>query len=179
MGQIVHQNKADSISYEFTLKKAYVKNYKEAIEQLLKLDKNTYNQDFEHLVLQRKWLKEFGGSRYKPDIYKELKKCAFSSPEYSIFELLRIQKKGKYLDRLIFPQLLEIDFFREIEEIAIPIYFFSGRYDYHVPSVLNYLYFESLKAPKKEYIWFENSGHLPVYEENDKFMDEVLRIKNK
>jgi pimeloyl-ACP methyl ester carboxylesterase len=44
-----------------------------------------------------------------------------------------------------------------------------GRHDYEVPSVIAERYFQVIKAPKKELIWFEQSAHFPCYEEADKF----------
>ena len=43
------------------------------------------------------------------------------------------------------------------------------RHDYEVPSVLSAKYFEALKAPRKQLVWFERSAHLPNTEEKDKF----------
>jgi len=60
----------------------------------------------------------------------------------------------------------------------IPVYFFLGRHDYGVPAVVAEKYFEIIKAPKKELIWFEESAHFPCFEEAEKFntlmVDKVL-----
>jgi len=34
-------------------------------------------------------------------------------------------------------------------------------------------YFKMVKAPKKGFIWFENSGHHPMYEERELF-DQII-----
>lgn len=61
-----------------------------------------------------------------------------------------------------------------VKEVKVPIYFFEGRYDYQAPTILAEKYFNQLKAPKKELIWFENSAHAPDYEEIDKFTSLVV-----
>ncbi len=33
-----------------------------------------------------------------------------------------------------------------------------------------------LSAPKKEIVWFENSAHIPFFEELERFVNEVKRI---
>lgn len=78
----------------------------------------------------------------------------------------------------MFSQLLSIDFFTEIPSVEKPIFFFSGRHDYHVPSMLNFKYFEHIQAPQKEFIWFENAGHLPIYEENERFCNTLVQLKS-
>jgi len=37
-------------------------------------------------------------------------------------------------------------------------------------------YFELLKAPKKQYVLFENSGHDPAWEEPAKYHAELKRV---
>jgi pimeloyl-ACP methyl ester carboxylesterase len=48
-----------------------------------------------------------------------------------------------------------------------------GRHDWNVPSVLADEWLDSLSAPRKELVWFENSGHGPLEEEPARF-DSVL-----
>jgi esterase/lipase len=40
--------------------------------------------------------------------------------------------------------------------------------------VLSAKYFEALKAPRKQLIWFERSAHLPNTEEKDKFNEFMI-----
>lgn len=42
--------------------------------------------------------------------------------------------------------------FREVKELKIPVYFFLGRHDWNVPSVLIEEFAKNLKAPKKEIV---------------------------
>jgi hypothetical protein len=35
-------------------------------------------------------------------------------------------------------------------------------------------YYNVLDAPHKELIWFENSGHIPLYEESGRFVDVMI-----
>ena len=36
-------------------------------------------------------------------------------------------------------------------------------------------YSQTIKAPHKEFIWFDNSGHFPFFEEQQKFADELFQ----
>jgi hypothetical protein len=42
--------------------------------------------------------------------------------------------------------------------------------------VLVPLYIEKLSAPAKEIVWFEESAHVPLAEEREKFAAEVRRV---
>jgi len=75
---------------------------------------------------------------------------------------------------LIWSHLTNIDFFIQAKELNVPVYFCAGRHDYTVPSILAERYFRELKAPKKDWIWFENSAHNPHFEEPEKFVDYLI-----
>jgi len=51
----------------------------------------------------------------------------------------------------------------------VPVCFCAGRRDDNVPFELVLEYAEGLRAPHKEIIWFGRSGHLPNFEEAEKF----------
>ena len=62
-----------------------------------------------------------------------------------------------------------------IKEYKIPIYFFVGKYDYNTPFELSEEFFKKVVAPKKEYIWFEESAHMPNFEENQKYSELLIK----
>ena len=66
--------------------------------------------------------------------------------------------------------------FRDLPEVQIPLFFFTGRYDYQTPGTLAEEYYNFVKAPKKGFIWFEESAHLLVFEEPDKMAKELIKI---
>ena len=60
--------------------------------------------------------------------------------------------------------------------IDIPYYVFAGKYDYVAPYVLSEKWFETVQAPKKEFITFDYSAHLPAFEEPAWFKHELRRL---
>ncbi|WMJ86043.1 alpha/beta fold hydrolase [Anaerocolumna sp. MB42-C2] len=64
---------------------------------------------------------------------------------------------------------MKTDLFQAVKKVEIPIYFFLGRHDYQVSSVVAEKFFQQIKAPKKELIWFEQSAHNACFEEAEKF----------
>jgi pimeloyl-ACP methyl ester carboxylesterase len=61
-----------------------------------------------------------------------------------------------------------------VTELAVPVYFFSGIYDYTVNYTLAKEYFETIQAPVKGFYTFEQSAHSPIFEEPEK-MQKILR----
>ncbi len=74
----------------------------------------------------------------------------------------------------VYPQLYEVDLRRDYTELSVPIYFFLGLHDINAPLVLAEDYFSLLKAPIKEIVWFEHSGHSTWANEPDLFVRELL-----
>jgi pimeloyl-ACP methyl ester carboxylesterase len=70
----------------------------------------------------------------------------------------------------VYPQLVGMNFETDIPEIKVPVYFLIGSEDYTTNKDMAYSYFEKLKAPEKNFFWFEGMGHNNCYEDANKFM---------
>ncbi len=75
----------------------------------------------------------------------------------------------------LFSALMGTDFTR-VTEFKIPMYIMAGRYDYNTANPLVAEWFKTISAPKKEFFWFENSGHSPQWEEPERFGEAVRKI---
>ena len=104
------------------------------------------------------------------------RKALFSSPEYSLINIINRIRGSKQSLKILWLKLLEVNLFETATQFEITIYFIEGRYDYNAPSLIASKYYESIKAPTKELIWFENSAHFPQWEEPKKF-HSVLKDK--
>lgn len=78
----------------------------------------------------------------------------------------------------VYPQLQELDFRVDAARLDLPVYIVLGRHDMNNPSPIPEEYFNLLKAPAKQLVFFENSGHGMIWEEAGLFhrlmVDTVL-----
>ncbi len=77
-------------------------------------------------------------------------------------------------------EIKDVNLTKEIESIKVPVYFFEGKYDMITPVVLVEDFYKRLDAEKgKKIIIFENSAHVPIIEEKEKYekllVDVVLK----
>lgn len=76
----------------------------------------------------------------------------------------------------------EIDLRNSITKVDLPIYFFSGVYDYTVNYKMSEEYLKNIDAPIKGFYLFNNSAHSPIFEEPYKVRDimvgDVLQENN-
>jgi pimeloyl-ACP methyl ester carboxylesterase len=76
------------------------------------------------------------------------------------------------------PDLANLNLFQMLPQLDVPVYLLQGRHDYAAPSSVAEQYYQALQAPKgKQLIWFEESAHMPQYEEPGKFRAILLTIK--
>jgi pimeloyl-ACP methyl ester carboxylesterase len=119
----------------------------------------------------RRLVGKFGGEYYGSRIGAfgvVLKNFVFSR-EYTILDRINVFRGIFHSVAALFPELYKTDLFTQVPEVKIPMYFCLGRYDNEVPSVLSARYFETVKAPRKQLVWFERSAHLPNTEEKERF----------
>jgi len=179
IGQCSNMPEGERISYEYTLEMAKKSNNQKAVKELEDIGypvNGIYKGGFYGTITQRKWLIKFGGSLYGKNSLNPFIKRILLTKEYSLIDRTNFFKVANMPSkiRMMENEVLRMNLFEEIPEVKIPIYFFLGRHDYEVPSVIAEKYFEIIKAPKKELIWFEKSAHFPCYEEADKFNKHIV-----
>ncbi|MDZ5471446.1 alpha/beta hydrolase [Bacillus sp. 31A1R] len=177
IGQVVSMQDGEKISYEYTLEKAKNLNNRRALKELGKYKFDP--SDMNYLDTQRKWLEKFGGSFIGVSTWDLIYSNMLFATEYTFKDWSKYMKAGKQSLLALWPQMIEFNAINTIPKLDVPVYIMAGKHDYQTPFQLAEKYFHILECPYKELIWFENSGHLPNYEETDKFNKECLKIKIK
>ena len=98
------------------------------------------------------------------------------APEYGVFDKVNYFRGVVTTFNNVYPQLYNVDLRRDAEKVDVPVYFFIGRHDINAPTSLAEDYYNKLKAPEKQLLWFEHSGHDPWRNESDKFAQAVVDI---
>jgi pimeloyl-ACP methyl ester carboxylesterase len=91
------------------------------------------------------------------------------SGSYTLREKVNIWR-GRAFSRSfgIWDKLIRTDLAELVPELALPVYFFHGIFDYTANHALAHDYLEQLKAPVKGFYTFGRSAHSPVLEEPEK-----------
>ncbi|NVM19329.1 MAG: alpha/beta hydrolase [Candidatus Lokiarchaeota archaeon] len=187
VAQELYSYESELISYHYSLNKAKELNNVKAIIELEDMGEpqsgdyaKMYKNGIKDYWKQKNWLIKLGGDSSGKSIYIKWMLSIWFSREYSFFDLLRFRKSASFsADNIIHDQdYNNIDFFKQFPEVKIPVFFISGVYDYINPWTLVEKYCATLKAPYKEFIKFEDSGHNPLFEEPEKFNKEIIRIYN-
>lgn len=127
------------------------------------------------IYTQRRWLGTYGGvfAYRSSDFVDDLVKL---SPDYTAAELAHIWDGNDFSEERLLATALSQDL-SGIGALACPMALFAGRYDYNVNSEIAAAWFARLKAPAKQLSWFENSAHMPMFEEPGRFLAALLRVR--
>ena len=174
IGQVVNLYKNEEISYQYTLDEAKKRENKKAIKALEAIQPYT-GIEYKKLRIQRKWLNKFGGAMKAYKSQLAFLRLGLSAPEYSLRDFFKFIRGMLFSVKSgMWPDLFKYNLDEIIKEYKVPIYFFIGKYDYNTPFELSEDFFKKVSAPIKKYIWFENSAHMPNFEENQKYTELLI-----
>ncbi|HEU5440508.1 MAG TPA: alpha/beta hydrolase [Ktedonobacterales bacterium] len=171
---------AERVAYEFAIEQAARKGNKRALRDLRRIGPPPHlnSRSFDTRV---KWVANFGGANrqatYTRLLLKTLRQLALS-PDYTLSEILGTFRGMRFAQDHLLPELADLNLFRMLPRLDVPVFLLQGRLDYVAPPSIAEQYYQSLQAPKgKQLIWFDESAHMPQYEEPGKFRETLLTIK--
>ena len=165
IGQVVDDSLAIELQEEFIREQALLKDRTDILAAIDTLD----NRDYED------WLFELGGALKNHTSVFPLIRTGLQAPEYTFTEALDIAKGSSFSSFHMKYNVLSGSILDEIVAYQVPVYFFVGVSDYTTPHELVTEYYEKVKAPAKEIVYFKNSAHFPFFEEPQAFCREVTR----
>lgn len=176
MGQFIYTRDNEAVGYRFALREARRRNDETAIRELEAIA--PYPSDdmllpLPSVIIQRKWVAAYGGMTWgRADLAHE-ENLRRLSPEYSDADLAADDRIVGVVARLL-PQLGRVDY-RGTTRLDLPVFLFSGRHDYAVPSEVSLAWFERLDAPLKQIVWFEHAAHMMHLEEPGQFILHLVQ----
>lgn len=172
-GQDICPAVGERISYAFALQKAEELGDAQALKELKQISATfeyptiTGNPNwYQDVITERKWLVKFGGEAVgKSDVSSIYVIPGILPSEYTIMDFIHFGQGSQFSLQTLWPQVMEVNLKESATKLEVPVFFLQGRHDYNTPSSLVEEYYDLLDAPYKELIWFEKSGHHPMYEE--------------
>ena len=147
--------KSEAISLEGLKKDARADGNNAALSELSQVQLPFQNA--EQLYYSRKWLFTKEGNRYGQK--KAFRKYVFDWSD-------------TWLD--VFNQAVQRNLFETLPVVGCPVYFIVGKKDYRIDYKIAQDYYQQVKAPKKDFFLFENSGHLIPYRDQIRFQETII-----
>jgi pimeloyl-ACP methyl ester carboxylesterase len=97
-------------------------------------------------------------------------------PEYGPLDKVNKLKAIFDMGAVMYPQLQGLDFRRDVPTLNVPIYLVMGAHELRARTGPAREWFEQLAAPAKQWITFDQSGHVPQFEEFGRFHDLLTGV---
>lgn len=167
MGQMIDSPESERLGYQATLKAARDAKDAQAVKELEAIapyPEADGGLPLAKIDVERKWSVKYGGLSWKRDTYAYYWRAGALSPDYSDADLDAIDKGSALTLPRLLPAFSAANF-TKVTEFHCPIVLFSGRHDDTTSSVVAAKWFETVHAPVKKLVWFENSAHMMQIEE--------------
>ena len=99
-----------------------------------------------------------------------------TTPEYTLFDIYRYLRGSLLSVQTLGNQLIEPALQPAVhpKSFDIPFFLFSGATDAFTPTIVAEEYFQELLAPCKKHLVFEHSGHWPMLDERERYLEALL-----
>jgi pimeloyl-ACP methyl ester carboxylesterase len=186
VAQMSYQLKSEKLAYEYMLQEFKKNGNKEMVRKLEAAPVTmTGGTPVAYRALRDPAMHSLGiGTTHDMDsVVTGIFLPSLKSRDYTLREKFNTwTAKAKSGVALLWDDMLATDLSKEVTKLDLPVYFFSGIYDYTVNYTLAKDYFEQLQAPVKGFYTFEESAHSPIFEEPEKvqriLQEDVLKGTN-
>jgi pimeloyl-ACP methyl ester carboxylesterase len=125
---------------------------------------------------REKWLFKYGAEIHSAHNWWPLLWSGLRSPEYTFQDAANVKKGVDFTASKLRYDVISGSILENVSALQIPVYFFTGRFDYTDPTPCTARLFDNISAPAKKIIWFEHSAHFVFLEEPSRFAAEMRRV---
>lgn len=170
MGQISNAPESERRGWSWTLQQAQHDGNVQAVADLEALAPYAQGNApiaLESLFKQRKWLNYYGGMVHNRKGGNAEAAAISLSPEYTDLDIAGVWKGNDFSMHHLLADVLTLDM-TMVRSLKTPLFLFLGRHDHNVSSALAAEWFQTVQAPQKQLVWFEQSAHEVMIEEPGK-----------
>jgi proline iminopeptidase len=89
--------------------------------------------------------------------------------EYNLIEKFNVLRGLLDTFTVLYPQLQELDFRRDVQRLEVPVYILDGKAELSARRDLTLEWFNALEAPDKQLYPIENAAHSVAFEQFEQF----------
>jgi len=169
----------EEVAYRDALRQAGENHNERALKDLQSIAPYpSPNMDLRKGLIARYWEGELLGPSPSARAFMNVRRLLtdlVSAPEYSLVDDYSFVRGQSRSLKIFVPQLAMVNLNQLGFDFRAPIFFLEGRRDPYCLPFLIWDYTQAIQAPQKEFIWFDNAGHFPFFEEKQDFADELFR----
>jgi pimeloyl-ACP methyl ester carboxylesterase len=172
IGQVTNTPENERLSYDFALKQARERGDAEGLKTLQALGPPP-RQD--SIFTPRDLLEKYGGFAHGDLGLSRMVTMSLTAREVNWRDIAALFGAHKYSEDMLNREFAHFTLDGGRPHFDVPVFILAGRYDQYSVASLAHRFYERLTAPKKGFVWFENSAHNPNFEEPAKFMAFMVK----
>jgi len=168
--------RANAFAIDFAMKKATETRDRKMIKRLNELNRFpiTESKGFQE---RAKILTDLGGIRagssYAGLVFTSIKNMLLSK-SYTIRDIGKTLRGMEFCQNALLAEMNELNLFNSITKVDVNVHFVHGKQDGISPFDVALSFYNHLLSERKEFTVFENSAHMPHYDEPEKFAKLVI-----
>jgi pimeloyl-ACP methyl ester carboxylesterase len=171
IGQVTNTPENESLSYGFALQQARTRGDADGLKRLQDLGPPPRAGS---IFTPRDLLEEYGGFAHGDLGLSRMVMLSLTSREVNWRDVAALFGAHKYSEDMLNREFAHFTLDSGHPHFDVPVFILAGRYDQYSVASLAHRFYERLTAPTKQFVWFENSGHNPNFEEPAKFMTFMI-----
>jgi pimeloyl-ACP methyl ester carboxylesterase len=178
VGVDVEMGESERYAYAFVTSEAIRRGDRRAQRQLQRIGAPPHDTAKKFLTRAR-WVVAYGGIHRRRGYWGyawDIASRVLTSRHYSWAERISALRAIERTQELMLASTSQFDLRTDVPRLEVPVAFFQGRHDVGTNPAVVARYVETLEAPAgKSLVWFEDSAHLPYYEEPARFGEALRR----
>jgi pimeloyl-ACP methyl ester carboxylesterase len=176
VGQMVSQRATDRIYYDDTLAWAQETGRGDLADELRRIGPPPYDdpRHYETVLSHEMEMYPYDHSA-NSEGQGQMSENLFV-PEYSLTEQVRVLSGTIDTFAVLYPQLQDIDFRRTATDFEVPVFFVQGAHEAPGRAELFDDWYPRVRAPVKDLVVLDTSGHRPLFEQPDEFVDYLTDV---
>lgn len=166
IGQVANTVQSELDSLEFTMEQAKLDGNSDDLERLMLLQQSIEQGK---VLTPRNLVRKYGGAARLINDNGDYLNGFLLNSEYNGLDVIRFLRGISVTQETLLNEEAHHNIPDIINRVDLPVYFVMGKFDYMTSVKAAKNYYDSLEAPVKELIIFEESAHYPQFEEKEKF----------
>lgn len=129
-----------------------------------------YREGYRGRMRLGRWITRYGGAIAGRGDLRPYVRAVLATPVYTAREKVAYVRGERFSLPRLWNEMQAQDLARAVPKVEVPVFFIHGRHDRQTPLQTARTYFDSLEAPSKAFVVFEDSAHSPIYEEPARFV---------
>lgn len=166
IGQMADTKASEVDSLEYSIEQARLAGNQSDVDML---EGSRAGIERGEALAPRTMVRKYGGAARLIDDNRDYVTGFLLRPEYNLLDVVRFLKGVIVSQDLLLPEALQQHLTELVPRLEIPTYFVMGKYDYMTTVQAARSYFDTLEAPLKDFVVFDQSAHYPQFEEKELF----------